>query len=142
MGPPAIPVPNASNSSNLTKAPEKPTTRPMPNIEHSAATEVSNKTLAGTKKLHVLDTLGFVIGGKIVINPEGDTEEVNVIAGFGSMILESPLKHDHFKGEIVLQIDIPEEEPAAQTGIMPATVAAMCFALLTICGSVCFVVGF
>jgi len=61
--------------------------------------------VAGSQTLEVSSSTGFNIGDNIKINPGGVNEEDNVITGFGSMLLQSPLQYDHFIGEIVLNLN-------------------------------------
>jgi len=44
----------------------------------------------------------------ITINPGGANEEQNQIAGFGSIILVTPLKNPHAAGEAVVETAAPE----------------------------------
>jgi len=50
---------------------------------------------AGTRTLPVVSDPYFSIGELIVIDAGTPIEEFNKIVGFGSLILESPLKYDH-----------------------------------------------
>jgi len=57
---------------------------------------------AGAKALKVADTEGFVLGQTILIEPGTKIQEANVIVGFGSLRLKSPLQFDHAVGAIVV----------------------------------------
>lgn len=46
-------------------------------------------------------TFGFEVGLEVAIDVGGLTEEVNKVKGFGSIILETPLRFDHALGETV-----------------------------------------
>jgi hypothetical protein len=56
---------------------------------------------AGCYKLVVESTLGFKIGQQVIVDPGTSVEEINTIAGFGSIILQLPLKFNHDVGAIV-----------------------------------------
>jgi photosystem II stability/assembly factor-like uncharacterized protein len=66
------------------------------------ATFLTGDANAGTQTLPVEDISGFSIGDEIIINPGGSNEESNTITGFGSIILQTPLIHDHLAGEPVV----------------------------------------
>ena len=57
---------------------------------------------AGDKKLVVNNIRDRFKGESIVINKGGATEEVAVVAGFGSILLQSSLRHSHAVGEIIV----------------------------------------
>ena len=52
---------------------------------------------------------GFEIGQKIKIG-EGAKEEERIVVGFGSLILDRPLKYNHDKGTIITIISEPKKE--------------------------------
>lgn len=54
--------------------------------------------------MQVSDQSGFAVGDAIVINPGGANEETKIIAGFGSILLASPLEFDHTTGEPIQKV--------------------------------------
>jgi hypothetical protein len=106
------------------KAPPPPPPPPAP----PKLTSLTDPAGKGDKEIEVLSTEGFSVGDDIVVSPRGDNEEMNAIAGFGSMILTSALQFDHEPGEPIAQI--------AQAGVPPVADAngpyvAECQGLLT-----------
>jgi hypothetical protein len=43
----------------------------------------------------------FEAGDRIVINPGGETEELAVVVGLGSLMLETPTAFEHLAGETI-----------------------------------------
>ncbi|MFN0074042.1 MAG: hypothetical protein ACKVVP_21395 [Chloroflexota bacterium] len=78
-----------------------PTSTEQPSVR-SGQTSLSVFVPAGSSLLQVAGTLGFEIGDVIRINPGGSTQEDNVAVGFGSILLGSPTRFDHFPGEQVV----------------------------------------
>ncbi len=70
----------------------------------SFVTSLAAAASAGNAELAVASTTGFNVGDRIRINPGGANEEDNEIAGFGSVLLSSPLEFDHAAGELVIEI--------------------------------------
>jgi len=60
---------------------------------------------AGDSEIQVASTEGLAEGDDILINPGGGNEEGNTIAGFGSILLTSPLQFDHQAGETVARVE-------------------------------------
>lgn len=58
---------------------------------------------AGAKTLTVDATTGFAVGDRVTVCPGCPTEEANVVAGFGSLVLAAPLAFDHAAGEPVVR---------------------------------------
>jgi len=83
-----------------------------------AFTTLTSEVMSGAQILEVASTDSFLIGDNIIINPGGESEELNKISGFGSVMLETPLLFNHQVGELVVHIilttieenrlDIPE----------------------------------
>jgi CSLREA domain-containing protein len=90
-------------------APAPPPSPPPAPTQTSLTSPAGN----GSKELQVLSTQGFSVGDEIVLNPFGDNEELNVIAGLGSMILTSALKFDHEPGEPIAQVTQAAVPPVA-----------------------------
>ncbi|MBK6662181.1 MAG: FHA domain-containing protein [Thermoflexaceae bacterium] len=59
---------------------------------------------AGATRLEIANTLGFALGDTIRISPGAANEEDNVITGFGSFLLATPLKFPHGAGEPIVRI--------------------------------------
>merc|ERR1711871_1556599 len=59
--------------------------------------------------------MGFEIGREVVIDQGHPTEEVNIIAGFGSLLLATPLKYPHGPGASVIQLHTPPVPIQAMT---------------------------
>ncbi|MEM6326837.1 MAG: T9SS type A sorting domain-containing protein [Bacteroidota bacterium] len=57
---------------------------------------------AGSTVLDVDAEDVYVIGGEVLLNPGGVTEERGVISDFGSILLQSPLRFDHAADEILV----------------------------------------
>jgi len=71
-------------------------------------------------KSQVLPTVSnaeFVIGDEIVIDAGGPLEEMNRIAGFGSLILQYPLKYDHGAG-VLINAATPSAKPPATPPVL------------------------
>lgn len=56
----------------------------------------------GDNEIEVEDETLFSIGDPITIDPGGPNEEENVVVGFGSLVLESPLQFSHVAGTVVI----------------------------------------
>lgn len=54
-----------------------------------------------SKILDIVSNAGFSIGVRIVIDAGTEMEEFNRIVGFGSLVLETPLKYNHGPGALV-----------------------------------------
>ena len=65
------------------------------------STMLSIPAFAGTSTLQVLSNMGFRIGDRIVINQGKPDQEVDVVAGLGSIILQDPLRLNHAAGATV-----------------------------------------
>jgi hypothetical protein len=66
---------------------------------------------AGETSLEVTDTSGFAPGDRIRINPGGPNEEENMVVGFGSLLLATPLHFDHEAGECIITLLDPVDIP-------------------------------
>lgn len=66
------------------------------------STTITTDISAGSQTIEVTSTEGFSIGDNIVINRGGANEESNIITGFGSLILQSPLQFNHLAGERII----------------------------------------
>lgn len=71
------------------------------------STIIKTPTIKGTKYINVYNTEGFKIKGKIIIG-YGENSEINVVSGFGSLLLKNPLKGNYPAGTIVRGYDINE----------------------------------
>jgi hypothetical protein len=63
---------------------------------------------AGDKEIEVASTAGFDVLDLIVINPGGANEEMNQVAGFGSLLLMRPLQFNHAAGEAIEVVEAPQ----------------------------------
>lgn len=73
-----------------------PTNTPQPIVLMAPA-------VAGDTVLQVSSTAGLGIGDTITINPGGANQETELISGFGSILLSTPLTFNHAAGEIVVR---------------------------------------
>jgi hypothetical protein len=73
---------------------------------------------AGATSLPDVSNSGFTIGQRIVIDAGTAIEEYNNIIGFGSLILETPLKYDHGPGAVISTAAAltPTDVPIGVTG--------------------------
>jgi hypothetical protein len=62
-------------------------------------TQLTTVAAAGSQILEVVSNEGFSVGDEIVINLGGENEEINIITGFGSILLQNPLQYYHEAGE-------------------------------------------
>jgi len=67
----------------------------------AATTNLNVPVAKNTLSLPVPTTAGFVIGQKVIIDQGKPTEESNFIAGFGSIVLKTPLIYDHAAGAVI-----------------------------------------
>jgi len=84
--------------------PTQPPTEPKPEPEPTPEVSSSLKeaVLKGTTTLPIVSNSPFSMGGRIVIDQGTAMEEYNTIIGFGSLLLQDPLKYDHGAGVTVL----------------------------------------
>ena len=69
-----------------------------------AATELTEPADEGDTVLEVDSNGPFAVGDPVLINPGEANEEMAVVAGFGSLVLERPLQFDHDAGEPVISL--------------------------------------
>jgi len=68
-------------------------------VKADAVSAMSEAVSAGATVLQVGSTTGFEVGREVLIDAENPSkQEVNVVTGFGSLILETPLLYDHAAG--------------------------------------------
>jgi hypothetical protein len=79
-------------------------------------TTLSADVPVGSTSLPVMSQVGCAVGDHISINPGAPNEEREVIAGFGSILIDQPTARPHAAGEPVVRID-----PTADLG-RPAAV--------------------
>jgi hypothetical protein len=82
-------------------------------------TALTEPATAGASVLEVASELGFDEGDLIRINPGGENEEDNMVAGFGSLLLGMPLAFDHAAGEPV--VELPPGPPTTTTTTTSST---------------------
>ena len=73
-------------------------------VEASYGTGVAERALPGATTITVTNASGLAIGDRVAICPGCPTEEVNVIAGFGSLHLAAPLAFAHETGEAIVKV--------------------------------------
>lgn len=88
---------------------------------------LSQDAPAGTKVLPTSGNTGFQVGEDIVIDAGAAIEEFNRVVGYGSLILENPLKFDHGTGATI------GHAPAASTGSTAPLDAAGFLAVTNLC---------
>jgi hypothetical protein len=71
---------------------------------YNASTTILSDVFVGSQILAVENNQEFAIGDRIIINPGGETEETNIVIGFGSILLQDPLQYNHAAGEIVAKL--------------------------------------
>merc|ERR1719321_2387518 len=59
--------------------------------------------------------MGFQIGREILIDAGTISQEINYIAGFGSLVLKFPLRYKHTKGILITMPRMPATTPAPMT---------------------------
>lgn len=80
-------------------------------------TVVVDPVPAGVKELEVVSEDGFVVGDTVVISGGGNSE-TRAIAGFGSIVLDSPLEYTYPAGSRISKQDgskDPSVEPTTVT---------------------------
>lgn len=79
-----------------------------------ASTTLADDIDAGATVLNITAPVGFLVGREILIDAGTPLQEVNYIAGFGSLILSFPCKYHHMKGVL---ITMPRPPPTTPTPI-------------------------
>lgn len=77
------------------------------------ATSTGAAAPAGSTRVGVTSNDGFAIGDWVTLNPGGTNEETARIIGFGSFILDRPLRFDHAAGETIVLAPAPPVDTAA-----------------------------
>jgi hypothetical protein len=91
---------------------------PTPFIEQRTAMTLSADP--GQTRVEVATNSGFELGDPIRFAPGLPNEEDNIIVGFGSFILATPLKFAHSPGEPILRLQRPPGQgPGLPPGITP-----------------------
>ncbi|MBE0611025.1 MAG: Ig-like domain repeat protein, partial [Dehalococcoidia bacterium] len=112
-----------------------PTPTETPFVE--SRTNITLSAEPGQTRVETADNTGFELGDPIRFAPGLPNEEDNLIVGFGSFILATPLKFAHGPGEPILRLPRPPGQgpglppgitPPAQTGplLPPDTVGMAC----------------
>lgn len=92
----------------------------------TVSTGLSKTSKAGDRTLPVTSQAGFHIGDSIVLDQGKQTEEVNTIVGFGSILLKHPLKFPHSTGTVVSSVPkakVPAMKAAEELAAQPKPVA-------------------
>ena len=92
----------SEDATKTNEAENSPTASPGLEASKEDPCTIAVAAAAGAKTLQVSHIRGRFEGESIVINQGGATEEVAVVAGFGSIVLQSPLRYDHAVGEIIV----------------------------------------
>ncbi len=93
------------------------TPTPLPELR----TSMSLAAEPGQTRVEVADNSGFTLGDPIRFAPGLPNQEDNIITGFGSFILATPLKFTHSPGEAILRLARPPGQgPGLPPGITPA----------------------
>lgn len=66
-----------------------------------ASTTLADTVEAGAQVLNVATPAGMMVGREVIIDAGTPIQEINFIAGFGSLILKFPLKYAHLKGILI-----------------------------------------
>ena len=66
---------------------------------------------AGSRILQLVSQAGLEIGDFLMIEPGPIQQEMNMVVGFGSIILGAPLRHDHSRGAQITFV-APQHQPA------------------------------
>lgn len=122
-----------------TPAPPSPTPIPTPTEEPfvESTTNITLSAEPGQLRVEVAGNGGFELGDPIRFAPGLPNEEDNIIVGFGSFLLATPLKFAHGPGETILRLPRPPGQgpglppgitPPAETGplLPPDTVGLAC----------------
>merc|ERR1719183_3235639 len=95
------------------------------NKVHAAAKSTLKEPIEkGAQVLQVASNSEFAIGQEIILGKGTPMEEFNKIVGFGSLILETPLKFDHDAGGVVETKVAEDTEPATLGGATASVDAA------------------
>jgi hypothetical protein len=100
-------------------------------------TALTTPVTKGSTTLVVGNAFDFKIGQQVIIDVGTPVEELNTIAAFGSLILQSPLKFDHDAGASVTNNgeDILQATSCTCAGGIAAIGAACTYPNATICAS-------
>ncbi len=110
-----VPTVAAAATATATRAPS-PTATPEP----AAETNISIGTIPGDQFVAIQNSEGFLVGDQITFSPGKANEEDNRIVGFGSFILETPLKFAHSPGETIKRKPrLPGQGPGSGGALPP-----------------------
>jgi len=102
-------------------------TDPSQVIIGSTPNSLTSSCKANSLTVFIVSNIGFSIGARIVIDFGTDIEEWNIIVGFGSLILETPLKYDHGPGALVnLATDVTSGASASLDAAGFSAVSSLC----------------
>ncbi|MCC6388602.1 MAG: Ig-like domain repeat protein [Dehalococcoidia bacterium] len=80
------------------------TNTPVPGALKPGETNMTVSAPAGATRIEIANNLGFALGDTIRLSPGAANEEDNVISGFGSFLLATPLKFPHTAGEPIIRL--------------------------------------
>ena len=105
-------------SPSPTAVPTLPVATPTPFVEQRTAMTLPAEP--GQTRVEVATNSGFELGDPIRFAPGQPNEEDNVIVGFGSFILATPLKFAHSPGEAIARLPRPPGQgPGLPPGVTP-----------------------
>lgn len=97
-----------------------PPPTPTPTPFEEATTNITLGAEAGQTRVETASNEGFELGDPIRFAPGQPNEEDNIIVGFGSMLLATPLKFAHGPGEVIERLPRPPGQgPGLPPGITP-----------------------
>jgi len=100
------PEPEAPKPEPEAPKPEPAVVQPSDATDTSIPPQVlSGPAPKGSKVIEVASNADFNIGEEIIIDPGTAFEERNKIVGFGSLVLQYPLKYDHGAGAQIVPVN-------------------------------------
>lgn len=93
------------HSVSATATPAAGSTSEMsPCVPVASATTVSEAAAAGATRVGVSNHDGFSVGDAVAIDPGTASEDTARVVGFGSLLLDRPLRFDHPAGALVVRL--------------------------------------
>ncbi len=94
----------ASATAAAASASPSATATPAPGALKPGETNMTVSAPAGATRIEIANNFGFALGDTIRLSPGAANEEDNVISGFGSFLLATPLKFPHGAGEPIIRL--------------------------------------
>jgi hypothetical protein len=98
------PASSSPSSSALDAIPSNTGNGASATLTQEVSTQLVETVQAGATSLPVATTAGFEVGRQVQVAVGTAKEEVNTIAGFGSLVLVDPLKFDHGPGTTIAMV--------------------------------------